>query len=143
MEVTLDRERGSATLELAVLAPALLLLLGLVVAAGRVVVAGGAVEEAARDAARQASIARDAATAGSAARSAAQETLAQQGLRCTGLDVTVDTRGFATPVGQPGEISTAITCTVPLSDLAVTGLPGSTTLHASFTSPLDRYRERA
>ncbi len=53
-------DRGSATIELAVLAPALLALLGLVIVAGRISVAGSAVEQAAASAARAASIARDA-----------------------------------------------------------------------------------
>jgi hypothetical protein len=54
---------GSVTLE-ATTALGLLVLLGLAIVGGRIAVAGGAVEEAARDAARQASIARDAGAAG-------------------------------------------------------------------------------
>ena len=53
-------DRGSATIEMAVLAPALLALLGLVILAGRISAAGSAVEQAAASAARAASIARDA-----------------------------------------------------------------------------------
>ena len=50
------RDEGNAALELVVLAPVLLFILGLVVAAGRTSIAQGAVDAAARDAARQASI---------------------------------------------------------------------------------------
>jgi Flp pilus assembly protein TadG len=136
------QERGSISLEVAILGPVLLLLLGLAVAAGRITVSGGAVEAAARDAAREASIARDASTAGAAARAAALDSLARQGLRCAGLAVTIDTSGFRTPVGQPAQVSAVVTCAVTLSDLAVPGLPGTKTLRGQFTSPLDRYRER-
>ena len=47
-------DSGNAALELVVLAPVLLALLGLVIAAGRTSVAQGSVDAAARDAARQA-----------------------------------------------------------------------------------------
>ena len=70
-----DRERGSATLELAILAPVLLLLLGLVVLAGRVQVAAGAVEHAAMSAAREASLARTVDGARATASSAAAREL--------------------------------------------------------------------
>lgn len=135
-------DRGSATLEVVVLAPALLLLLGLVVTAGRLVVAEGAIEEAARDGARQASTARGASAAASIARTAAEGTLAAQGLRCASSGVSVDTSGFSVPVGQPAQVTATVTCTVQLSDVAVPGTPGSKTLRASFSSPIDRYRER-
>jgi hypothetical protein len=39
-------------------------------------------------------------------------------------------------------VSATVTCTVSLSDLLVPGLPGSRTLTATFTSPLDPFRER-
>jgi Flp pilus assembly protein TadG len=135
-------DRGSASLELAILGPALLLLLGLVIAAGRIAVSGGAIEAAARDAARQASIARDPASAATSARAAAVDTLTEQDLRCTSLTVRVDTSGFRAPLGAPAQVSARVSCVVALSDLAVPGMPGTKTLHASFASPLDSYRER-
>jgi Flp pilus assembly protein TadG len=135
-------DRGSVTLELAILGPALLLLLGLVIAAGRIAVSGGAIEAAARDAARQASISRDPATATAGARAAALDTLAEQDLRCTSLTVRVDTAAFTAPVGAPAQVTASVSCVVSLTDLAVPGLPGTKTLQASFASPLDSYRER-
>jgi Flp pilus assembly protein TadG len=135
-------QRGSVTLEVAILGPALLLLLGLVVVVGRISLSGGAIEAAARDAARQASIARDPTTATRDARSAAADTLTHQGLRCASLTVSVDTTGFAVPVGTPAQVSARVTCVVALSDIGVPGMPGSRTLRAQFASPLDRFRER-
>ena len=135
-------ERGSVSVELALLAPALLLLLSFAVVAGRTQVAEGAVQEAARAAAREASLARDAATAAALADAQAQRTLADQDLRCEGTTVDVDTAGFQAPLGQRGDVTVSITCVVGLTDLLAPGLPGSITVEASFISPVDAYRER-
>ena len=96
---------------------------------------------AARDAARQASISLNPGQAQTAALSSAMTALDQDGLDCRPV-VTVDTSGFGVPVGQPATVSATVTCTVSLSDLLVPGLPGSRTLTATFTSPLDPFRER-
>lgn len=136
------RERGSVSVELALLAPALLLLLAFAVVAGRTQVAEGAVEEAARAAAREASLARDAATATASASAQAQETLAAQDLRCQRTTVDVDTAGFQAAPGQPGDVTVTITCVVGMADVLAPGLPGSVTVQAAFTSPVDAYRER-
>lgn len=135
-------EHGSATLELAILSPAVLALLALAIAAGRIQVAGGAVEQAAAAAARTASIARTPSTARAAATEEARTSLRQQGITCGALDVTLDTAGFAVPVGRPAQVEVSVACTVALSDLAVPGLPGTRTLRAQVASPLDRYRSR-
>jgi Flp pilus assembly protein TadG len=134
-------ESGNAALELVVLAPVLLFLLGLVIAAGRTTIAQGSVDAAARDAARQASIALTPDAADSAALSSATAALSQDGLDCAPV-VTVDTSQFSVPVGEPATVTATVTCTVSLSDLLVPGLPGSQTLSSTFTSPLDPYRER-
>ena len=135
-------ERGSVSVELALLAPALLLLLSFAAVAGRTQVAEGAVAEAARAAAREASLARDAGTATALATAQAQQTLAAQDLRCQATGVDVDTAGFQAPPGQPGDVTAAITCVVGMADLLAPGLPGSVTVEAVFTSPVDAYRER-
>jgi len=130
------------SVELAVLGPALLLLLSFAVVAGRTQIADNAVEEAARTAAREASLARDAGTATALAAAQAQATLDAQDLHCQTTAVDVDTAGFAAPLGQPGEVTVAIACTVGMGDLLAPGLPGTVTVQASFTSPIDAYRER-
>ncbi len=135
-------ERGSVSVELALLAPALLLLLSFAVVAGRTQIAEGAVQEAARAAAREASLARDAATAAALAGAQAKRTLAAQDLRCENTTVDVDTAGFHAPLGQPGDVTVSITCVVGMADLLAPGLPGSVTVEASFISPVDAYRER-
>ncbi|BDO42065.1 TadE/TadG family type IV pilus assembly protein [Cellulomonas sp. NTE-D12] len=133
-------ERGAVSLELAILVPALLLLLGALVLVGRVETSSSAVEQAARAAARDASIARTPDAARATAMQAAQRELAGSG--CASSNVTVDTAGFTAPVGTDAAIHVQVTCTVSVADLAIPGLPGTRTLTGAATSPLDRYRSR-
>jgi Flp pilus assembly protein TadG len=135
-----DYDRGSVSLEAAIIAPGLLFLICLAIAAGRIMLAGAAVEAAARAAAREASLARTPAEAKARATTAAQASLQQ--LRCTSTGVDVDTSGFAVPVGQVAGVKATVRCTVGLSDLVLPGLPGAKTMDATFTSVLDRYRSR-
>ena len=135
-------ERGSAATETVVIVPAFLLFVLLIVYAGRLTVTRQAVEAAASEAARSASIAR---TVGQAQRdgiTGAASSLRNQGLRCASQQVIVDTSGFAAPVGTAATVSATVTCVVDLSDLALPGVPGSRTLTATRTSPIDTYRER-
>lgn len=136
-----DSERGSVTLELAVLAPVLIIALLFMIAAGRLAQAHQAVEAAARDAARQASIARDPATARQDATSSAQAALSREGLKCPAR-VSVDTSGFSRPIGAPATVTAHVTCTVQLADVALAGV-STTTVRASFSSPIDPFRGRA
>jgi len=135
-------DRGSVSLELAALAPALLLLVLLTVAAMRITLAGAQVDGAARDAARAASLARTAGSATAVAQQSAARTLAGQQLTCSQLTVTVDPAGFAVPVGTTGTVAVHVTCRVALGDVAVPGVPGSTTMTAGYVAPLDPYRAR-
>ena len=134
-------DAGNAALELVILAPVLVLLLGLVVAAGRTSIAQGSVDAAARDAARQASIALTPGAAQAAAQSSARAALGRDGLDCDPA-VVVNTSQFGVPVGEAATVTATVSCQVPLSDLVVPGLPGSRTLRFTFTSPLDPFRER-
>jgi Flp pilus assembly protein TadG len=135
-------DRGAATLEFVVVAPALLALLGLLVMAGRVAIASNSVEAAADEAARSASISRTAAGARAAAGDGARRSLAEQGLQCSKVQVDLDTAGFGVPVGLPAQVRATVICVVQLSDLALPGFPGSRTVTATAVSPLDTYRER-
>ena len=139
----LRADGGNAPLELILLAPVILMLIGLVVAAGRVSTARNAVDAAAREAARQASVATSQATARQAAISGASSALAADDLQCQPTVRLLNlSQAFNTPVGVPADIRVRVTCVVQLSDLLVPGVPGSITLNAIFTSPLDPYRSR-
>lgn len=135
-------DRGSAAVEVAVIAPAIIALLGLMIAFGRVVDADGAVDAAAHAAARAASLERDATSAQSQARAAAEDSLSGDGVTCQSADVVVDTSGYSLDIGQAATVTATISCTARLSDIGLPGLPGSKTLTASFTSPIDTYRGR-
>jgi Flp pilus assembly protein TadG len=135
-------DTGNAALELVILAPILLALLSVVIAAGRTTVAQGSVDAAARDAARQASIALTPSAAQTAGLVSARAALARDGLDCSPA-VVIDTSQFSSvPVGQPAAVTAVVSCAVPLANLALPGLPGTALLRASFTSPLDTYRSR-
>lgn len=136
-------DTGSATLELAILAPALLILLSLVVLAGRMSEAHAAASHAASEAARAASLARTASTARAAATDAATDDMAGSRLECTTVTVTVDTSGFTRPVGTTATVEVTVTCPVRLSGLLLPGVPGVRTVRATAVSPLDTYRERS
>lgn len=139
-----DRDdHGSTTLELVVWAPGLLLMIGLLIVAGRVNSANAAVEQAAVDAARTASSARSAAGARDMAQASAEKTLAAQSLQCTTTTVTLDTSGFGTRPGQSATVTATVTCPVRLSDLSVPGLPGTRTVSHTATSSIDTFRERS
>ena len=138
-----DCDRGSAALEAAIIAPAVLLLLCLAIGAMRVGVAKQSVDAAAHDAARAASIARSQSDAIAAARTAATQSLAHQGITCQNrTPLHLDATQFRRTVGQPAVVRVTITCVVNLSDVAVPGTPGSVTLRASYVSPIDQYRSR-
>lgn len=129
-------ENGSATAELTLLTPLLILMLLFIVFCGRLSDTRLRLEDAAHQAARAASLARSTTTAQISAQSTAQSALASAGVTCRTIDVAVNTAGL-----QPGSTVTAtVTCVVGLSDLTMLGVPGATTLSASFSSPVDVYR---
>lgn len=134
-------DEGATVIEVVVLAPALILFIGLIVAGGRLSVAHQAVEATAAQAARSASLARTQAEAVTVAETSAAATLQAQGLACLSSTVDVDTSGFAVPAGNPASVGATVTCRVNLAD-TLPGLPGSMTISATVRSPLDTYRER-
>jgi Flp pilus assembly protein TadG len=136
------RDDGSLSIELAILLPAFLILALVTVGFGRETIAQSAVDLAAHDAARAASISRTAAGAQTSATSAAHTTLGDSSTTCTNVAVTVDASQFAIPMGQPASVTVTVACTVSLADLALPGFPGSRVLTSTFTSPLDIYRGR-
>ena len=129
-------QRGSAVLEMVILAPVLLLILGLGVAGARVVLAHQEADSVAGQAARAASIARDPTQAIAAAQDTATAALAQSGLSCSPMAVSVDTSGFR----AGGSVAVTITCTVQLGSLMPASLVGARTISGRATAPIDTYR---
>ena len=137
----LAAERGSLSLELVVLAPAILLILALVIAAGRIALASQAVAQAAAQAARDASLQPTAAAATTAARARAASVLDGQGLGCAPRAVTVNAAALGAAPGVAGAVTTRVECTVKWTDLGVPG-PGWRTLRATGTAPVDTWTAR-
>ncbi|WP_055752522.1 MULTISPECIES: TadE/TadG family type IV pilus assembly protein [Frankia] len=129
------RDSGSATTELVLIMPVLLLMLLFLVLCYRVSDAKLRIADVAHQAARAASIARSPAQAGADARATAQAALADAGVTCQDLTVETDPAGLT-----PGTlVRVQVACTVELHDVALLATPGTATLHASATSPVDQH----
>lgn len=135
-------ETGSIATEIALLAPALVLVLGLLVAGGRLWFARTTVVEAAQASARAASLARSAGQASAVGTEAGRQSMRTAGLRCADSSVQVSTAAFAVPVGTPATVTSDVSCDVAFGDVFLPGLPGSIHLAGRGSAALDTYRVR-
>ncbi|WP_406474601.1 TadE/TadG family type IV pilus assembly protein [Streptomyces sp. NBC_01615] len=133
--VSRDSDRGLSTIEVVILAPVMILFILVLVAFGQMVDGRGALDGAARDAARAGSIQKEEGVAMSEARKAADADLSDV---CSGpVTVTKTSAGWA-----DAELFTVeVSCEV--RGLAMLGLDIPTHLTASFTSPLDPFKRKA
>ena len=135
---SLDRrsERGSVSVEVAVIAPAFVFLMLLVVFAGKVSEADGNVERAAAEGARAASLRQHPGNAATDARSTVEANLATAGVSCSTLEAIVDTSDF-----EPGgTVTVTVECTASMADVTLLGVPGTRTFPATATEVIDTYR---
>lgn len=130
-------DRGSIAIELAFLAPVILLLFGLIFAYGRVAWANGHLEAGARDAARVATQSRSMDEARRKAEAAVSESTGDVPACRNSARVQVAAAdGFA-----PGHLVTVtVSCTYPLSDIGLPGAPGEMNPSSSFSSVIDLNR---
>lgn len=129
-------DAGSVAVETAVVAPALVLFLLLVVYAGRISHLDASVQRAASEASRAATLEGTPDAAEEAAAEAARSNLQATSTPCTDLIVDVDTTDW-----RPGGCVTAtIHCETSMSDVALLGVPGSRTSSATSTEIIDRFR---
>lgn len=135
-----QRGGGSDSIEALILFPVLILLIGVMVIAGVVAVSHDAVDAAASSAARAASLERTPEAAISAAQRVAAENLRVSSAPCRDARVTVDTSGFAVPLGQEATIAVTVHCQVAVNALVPGG--GGRTITGAARSPLDLYRQR-
>lgn len=135
-------ERGSAAIEAAIGVPAFALFVGLIIFGGRTATTHEALQSAAADAARSASLARNAEVARVDAREAATASITNQKIGCADINVDIDTTDFNKQPGVPGSVNVTVSCRLDLSDLALPGVPGSRVMRATMSSPLDTWRER-
>src|SRR5437763_15726502 len=122
------REHGGAAVEFTIVAPLLIMMFLFIFGLGRLATAREAVEGAARDGAREASIARSASAADAAAREVVRDTLVDKRISCSNRQVSVDTSHFA----PDGTVTVHVQCTVANGDVIMSGLPGASTLHSDF-----------
>lgn len=135
-------ERGSAAVEITMVAPLLVLFVMVVIFGGRLALARQAVQSAAFDAARAASLARTQPEARSAAAKTADATLANQQLPCASTQVIADTAGFRRPVGSPATVAVRVVCHLAVGDLGLPGIGSTVEVASDAISPLDSFRER-
>jgi len=129
-------ERGSVSVEVAVVAPAFVFLLLLVVFAGKVSEADGNVERAAAEGARAASLRQNPGDAIDDAEAVVAENLAAAGVPCTHLDTVVDTSAF-----EPGgTVTVTVRCEASMADVTLLGVPGTRSFSATSTEVIDTYR---
>ena len=125
-------DRGMSSVEVVILAPVLILFILVMVAFGQLVAGRGALDGAARDAARAGSIQRDAPVALREAHKAAEADLVDV---CSGPVTVRRTSAGFTPGGL---FSVEVGCDI--RGLAVLGLDIPTHLTGRATSPLDPFR---
>ena len=133
-------DRGSMSVELVVIAPALVLMLLLIGAGGRWVESHGALDGAARDAARAASVGRTAEDADALAHQAAQADLSTSGW-CDGGTVAVGVNGFpaTATIAQGTDITVTVSCDVNMAPFTMLGFRAATPVTAQAVAPLDPF----
>jgi Flp pilus assembly protein TadG len=129
-------DRGTIAVEVAVIAPALLFLMLLVVYAGKVSEADGNVERAASDAARAASLRQHPSDAADDAQTTAAADLTAAGVPCLDVTTTVDTDDF----DPGGTVTVTVSCEASMADVTLLGVPGRRTFTATAVEVIDTYR---
>jgi Flp pilus assembly protein TadG len=133
-------EAGGAAVEIVVVAPILIAMLLFVVGLGRLGTAREAVDGAARDGAREASLARRTVDATRTAREMVTATLAEKKVSCASPNVVVDYSPNPGHLTAGGTVTVHVDCTVENSDVVLSGLPGTSKLSGAFTAVVDTYR---
>ncbi len=129
-------QTGSIAVETAIVTPALLALMLLIVYAGRAAQADADVRVAAARAARAAATAADPATATDLARTAAAANLHTAGIGCQQTTVRLDT----TALTPGGTVTVTVACRLANTRLALLAIPGTRWSIATATQPIDTYR---
>jgi Flp pilus assembly protein TadG len=128
------------SVELVIIAPALVLLLLLVGAGGRWVESHGALDGAARDAARAASVGRTAGDADTLAQQAADADATSSGW-CDGGTVAVGVTGFpdTAAVAEGATVTVTVKCNVNMAPFTLLGFRAASPVTATAVAPLDPF----
>jgi Flp pilus assembly protein TadG len=135
-QVRATGDAGSSSAEAALLTPLLVMVLLFVVLCGRMASAQIDLNAAASNGARAGSLARTEGAARTNAQRAALDTIAARGVTCRQPAVSVTTGGLR----PGGAVTVTISCSVRMSDLTLLGVPGSRSVSATATSPVDVWR---
>ncbi|WP_432519456.1 TadE/TadG family type IV pilus assembly protein [Kineococcus sp. SYSU DK006] len=135
MNPATERERGSVALEFTLVAPALLLLIALLLACARVGQLNATLDAGVRDAARSATTARSVEDAQHLALQVLQAAVGPGDC----ADSLVVERIPEFRAGRP--VTVTASCSSSVADLGLPGAPGSLTVRSAFSSPLDPNRE--
>ena len=117
--------------------PAFMLFVGLIIFGGRTAITHQAVESAAADGARAASIERTSSRASEGGRRRRHTSLPQPERPLPRHRRHGRRRPVQPAVGQTRPCRVTVTCRLDLSDLSVPGVPGSRLITATMTSPID------
>ena len=134
-------DRGSAAVEWSILVPAVVLIVSVMVAGGRLSMTRSAIANAAHAGARSASSQRSGELAIARGKDIAANNLDE--VPCNNRSINVDTTGFRVTPGQAAVVKVQINCTVPLADLLIPGMPGEISVVKEGVAALDTYRERS
>lgn len=135
-------ERGDTSIELILLTPVVILIIGVIIFGGIIARAQSVIGTAASAGARDAALTRTPATAESAARDAVTRNL--QELKCSQLEVNVDNTSAvnAEPDTSIGKrtITVHVRCTVETNPMGLPSLPGARSYEATGTAAADVFR---
>ncbi|HEX8804028.1 MAG TPA: hypothetical protein VF743_07535 [Acidimicrobiales bacterium] len=126
-------DRGSAPVELVILAVVSFLFIAMIVFTGRLNMGSAATEAAARSAARSISVSRDPAAAVAQAEEAAASTVNLGSPMCTSMTFSPEITAAA--------VTVTVACEVDLSEATLLRVPGSMTVTSTAQEVIDRYRE--
>ena len=136
-------ERGLAvSVEAAVVLPALVLFIALLLSLARYALAEQDVGSAAAAGARAASLERSTAGAREAANAAVGQNLSEHNVTCLETSLHVDAAAVSRPLGERGNVTVLDGCRVSLADISLPFIPGSVSVTAERSSPVDPLRGR-
>ena len=134
--VTWSDETGDSLVEIVICVVILMIFATFVIFLGRLGGSANVVDSAARAAAQAAVVQSSPSQAQAAALQAATQTFSGYNYECQDAQVSADTSDF-TPGGA---VTVTVTCVSNTSDLTGFGFPGSKTVSASDTAPIELYR---
>lgn len=130
-----------SAVEAAIILPALVLVVGLVIVLARDALAQQAVASAAQQAARAVSVERTSSDGIAAARMVAASSLADAGVECASSSVTVDATGLGASLGSQARVSVTVSCDVAYG-VSLPGFRSTRSIVETRSSPVDTYRSR-